>query len=117
MSKPLQELKNDQVMHEIKENNSDTENTKEMLALIYNKDDINVKTDLTQEQIMGVIGVELFADYYNIPILRTYTQNFKEHQISKDRKGRVEATQILTASQAQEHEESGVFDRLIKGKD
>jgi lipopolysaccharide export LptBFGC system permease protein LptF len=117
LSNPVKEIKNEQVMHEIKEENSEVAIQREKLSLIYNKDDISVKTDLTQEQVNAVVGVEIFAKYYNIPLLFDYTQNFKEHQISKDRKGRIEATQILTASQMEEKEDSSVFDRLVKGRD
>lgn len=88
-----------------------------MLSLIYDTSNINVKTDLNQEQILALARLELFAEYHNIPLLKKFAQTFKELQISKDRKGRQEATQILAATQSMAglEEERNLFDKLVSG--
>lgn len=106
-------------VHDIPDNTvSEGDYKEKLLSLIYDTTNINVKTDLNQEQVMAVARLELYADYHNIPILKAFTQNFKELQISKDREGRKEATQILAATQSTfgMEEEKNLFDKLVSGK-
>lgn len=98
-------------------NKNESDYKKDLLNLIYDTNNINVKTDLSQDQIMAVARMELFADYYNVSILKSFSQNFKELQISKDRQGRKEGTAILSSANALDYEgETSLFKKLVNDK-
>ena len=63
---------------------------------IYDKSNIEVKTDLTQQQINAITKALIFADKYNVGILKDIAVKHMELLISKDRQGRKEFTTIST---------------------
>ena len=97
---------------------NDKEYLKDVIKAVYDKSNIEVKTELNTSQIMAISRAEMIADVYNIPILKSFTNQIMTLMISKDRKSRKEFTEISKSimASANQDEEAGVIDKLIGNK-
>lgn len=83
---------------------------------VFNTKDLDLKTDLSMEQINAITRVEMYNEVFEIPILNSLTTKLKRLLISKDRKGREEFTRIVTKNLGDEEDENpSMFNKLIKG--
>ena len=98
------------------ESNVETEHLKEMFKMIYSKDDIEVKTDLTSPQVLAITKLGVYANTFGIEIVNTIARTFMELSVSKNRLGRKEFTEISKAAQQQQAVESQtISERLFGG--
>ena len=67
---------------------------KEILREVFSVENIEVKTDLKDSQILAFTQAELFADAYQVPLLKTAVDRLSIRLISKNRLGRKEFTEI-----------------------
>lgn len=79
---------------------------------VYSTENIEVKTDLSQEQINAMAKMVSFAEYFKIPVLESFSNNYMKLQVSKDRKGRGEFTQIATSANGTPQEEVNTFQKF-----
>lgn len=80
---------------------------------IYDKSNIEVKTDLTQLQVNAITKALIFAEKYNVGILKDIAIKHMELLISKDRQGRKEFTQISAKMNDSLSPEPTLFDKLV----
>ena len=80
---------------------------------IFSKEDIELKTDLTLAQVQAFSKALIFADKYQVGVLKTISYKMMELLISKDRQGRKEFAQISARAQNDIQVESSMFDKLI----
>lgn len=97
----------------IQQNDNESKYLEEIVKEIYSTKDIEVKTDLSQEQVNAVAKMVSFSEHFNVPILEKFANNYMKLMISKDRKGRGEFTQIATsANSSMTMEEPSVLAKL-----
>lgn len=65
---------------------------------IFSKDNIRVKTDLNDRQILAFSSADEFSKIFKIPFIANVTRNIAEYSISRNRKGRKEYESIAKAS-------------------
>jgi hypothetical protein len=80
---------------------------------IYDKSNIEVKTDLNQQQINAITKALIFADKYNVGILKDIAIKHMELLISKDRQSRKEFTTISAKMNDGLMHEPTLFDKLV----
>lgn len=96
------------------ENDSPENKALEMLIEgIYNTEDVDIKTDLNNEQIIAMTRAQMYADLFQVPVLNVVVKKMMRMLISLDRKGRKEYTDIATKTYGGSSGESSTFDRLI----
>jgi hypothetical protein len=72
---------------------------------IFNKDDIEVKTDLNNQQIITFSKAKVYSQRYNCSIIDELVSNICTYSISKDRKSRKEFTEISKAFNSMQGED------------
>lgn len=92
---------------------SDSKYLELLVEEIYSTKDIDLKTDLTQDQINAVAKMDSFADFFEIPMLKAFGDKFLRLQVSKDRQSRKEFTQIASTATNPQPEEASTFNKLI----
>jgi len=65
----------------------------------YNPENIEMKTDLTEDAVRDFARGNIFADHYGCDILRDYMTGFMTMMVSKGRKGRSESIEMARATQ------------------
>ena len=80
---------------------------------IYDKSNIEVKTDLNQAQVNAITKALIFAEKYNVGILKDIAIKHMELLISKDRQGRKEFTQISSRANDMVNPEPTLFNKLV----
>lgn len=82
---------------------------KELILIMYNNLDIELKTDLSEEQIQAIIQIEydnkFIKEKWGIDLgLDIFTKDVKRHYVSVNRKGRGEFVEAIKS----------IFDRFLK---
>jgi len=86
----------------------------ELVKEIFNTNNINVKTDLSQQEIILIDCLEVYADFFNSVLLKRFLQKYKELKLSHKRKSRGELVTIFrTISSNQPPNESGGIGRAL----
>lgn len=102
---------------EQQEPNAKLELLKSATQEIFNKTDIEVKTDLDPNQIMLMANAKFFATRYKSTVLNVYTQDIMQLLLSKNRKSRQEhsalAKALVQSEQAEETDKMGIQERLF----
>lgn len=73
---------------------------------IYNKEDIELKTDLNDRQIVAMSSAKVFAKKYNMNLLDELVDHISLYSVSRGRKGRKEFENIAKANLGMRQEES-----------
>lgn len=68
----------------------------EMLSL----ENLEMKTELSNVAIIELSRAEVILEKFNIPALKTFTDYYKRHCVSRKRKGREEIVKLTTNSNA-----------------
>jgi phosphatidate phosphatase APP1 len=76
------------------ENSSRDEFFLKVIDEVFSKENIEVKTDLNNRQIIAMSKGEIFAQRYDCSIMRDLCEAIMIRSVSKDRKGRGEFTEI-----------------------
>lgn len=97
----------------VDQGNADADTTQKLFDLIYDTDNIEVKTDLSEPLIEAVTKAKMFAKTYNVSLLDDTIEYFMKLRVSKDRKGREEFTRITARINEDINEERNMFDKLI----
>jgi hypothetical protein len=82
------------IFEEILAGETDTDLSKIVKELL-NRDNIETKTELSQEQINAIAALQTEAILYDIDPLKIYLAEFKTHMVSKKRKSRGEIVEIM----------------------
>lgn len=91
------------VSEELLENNTGgSDDSRDELGLkildeVYSTKDIDVKTDLTANQIVVFTRAEMYHEKYQSPLVDLLLKRMSIRLVSKDRKGRKEFTEIAKA--------------------
>ena len=82
---------------------------------IYNKEDIALKTELNDKQIIAFSRCKVFAQRFNISIISDIVDEVSYRSVSKNRKGRKEFENISKANLGMHSEDEGrsIPDRLL----
>jgi len=80
---------------------------------IYDKSNIEVKTDLSQAQVNAITKALIFAEKYQVGILKDIAIKHMELLISKDRQGRKEFTQISSRANDMLDPQPTLFNKLV----
>lgn len=78
---------------------SPTAHLERLLEEVYSTKNINVKTDLTERQILALLKLDAYGKKFKSPLALFVSKNFKELSVSKKRKGRQEFVQVSKAMQ------------------
>lgn len=96
------------------------ENTRDELLLkiideVYSTDNIEVKTDLTKDQIITFTRAKLFHKKFGSDLMLDLITELAIYSVSDDRKGRKEFTEISKALNSREDAETDprIRDRLL----
>ena len=65
-----------------------------MIAEVFSKTDVEVKTDLTERQIVHFSRGKIYADIYDVPLMSMLVDHLAIYSISKNRKSRKEFTEV-----------------------
>lgn len=86
-----------------------------VLDKAFTTEDIELKTDLTTNQIVQFARARRFADQFSIDVLNKFIYDLSVYSVSKDRKGRKEYVEIAKSLHNMEHEqqEGNIRDRLL----
>lgn len=96
------------VIEEEKDNESERQKT---LQILLEKKNINLKTELSDDEILELTKLEVINERIHSTSLSTFMSKFKELRVSKDRQGRKE---IIGAMQDDETKKGGgFFDQFI----
>lgn len=84
---------------------------------IYSVNNIELKTELNDAQIMAFSQARAFANKYKVPLLAEFVKNISKYSISRNRKGRKEFESIAKANLQMagndEQERRSIPDRLL----
>jgi len=83
---------------------------------LLDKEDVEVKTELNDQEILTISKLRFVADRYEIPVLRDFTDNLMTLKISRHRKGRTEFIQGLHADERRETPNEGFFSKIFGGR-
>lgn len=83
---------------------------------LLDKEDIEVKTELNDKEILTMSKLLLISDRYDVPVLRDFTDNLMLLKISRGRKGRTEFIQGLHADERREQPPEGFFSKIFGGQ-
>ena len=83
---------------------------------LLDKEDVEVKTELNDAEILTISKLRFVADRYGIPVLRDFTDNLMTLKISRNRKGRTEFIQGLHADERREQPNEGWFSKVFGGR-
>lgn len=77
---------------------------------------LEAKSDLSEKMIAAFAKVDVYAEIFNIPILKTFKKSFLKLRISRNRIGRKELTDMTRSLVSYETapEESSVLSRMFK---
>jgi len=82
-----------------------------VLQILLEPENINLKTELIDREIIELARLEVVKDKINSPSLDLFLQSFKELRVSKNRQGRKE---IVGAAQDDDVKKSqGFFDQFV----
>ena len=98
------------------EPNQKLELFKEAISQVYEKKDIEVRTELNPTQILLFANAKFLAERYKIPALDTYIKNIMELSLSKGRKSRLEAqatAKALLQSETEQQQKPTLMDNLF----
>lgn len=96
--------------------NNENEHLSKIVEEVYSKDDIELKTDLTGEQVLAISLAQTYEERFGVKILDKFTEKFMLLSVSKGRKGRKEfenITSSIYAKNTAEQEDKGIRARLI----
>lgn len=79
------------------------------------KDDVEVKTELNDKEILAISKLRFISDRYEVPALYDFTENLMTLKISRNRKGRIEFIQGLHADERREQPQQSWWGRLFGG--
>lgn len=79
------------------------------------KDDVEMKTELNDKEILTISKLRFVSDRYEVPALRDFTDNLMILKVSRNRKGRTEFIQGLHADERREQPNEGFFSRIFGG--
>lgn len=86
--------------HEVTELKNEIEDEKKSsAAALFNSDDIDLKTELTQKEILSISKLMFIKERYDIPHIDVFINKLLRLKISKERKGRNEFIQGLHAEE------------------
>ena len=118
--KPLLDALTPFLMGDNKNITESEENTRDDLLLkiideVYSTENIEVKTDLTQDQIITFTRAKLFHKKFGSELMLELVNELAIYSVSKDRKGRKEFTEISKALNSREDAESDprIRERLL----
>ena len=82
---------------------------------IYSTEDIELKTELNDRQVLAFASATVFADKFDIPILHDIVNRISVYAVSNKRQGRKEFADISKASlgMAREDDGTGIPERLL----
>lgn len=66
----------------------------EITNKVYSTDDVEVKTELNDKQIISFSRANTYANIFNIPVVKELLKDICVYSISKNRKSRKEFTQL-----------------------
>ena len=107
---------NGDVPHVLQPNPS-VEIFKSITKEIYSTKNLELKTELNDNQIMAFSQARAFAKKYSVPLLAEFVKNISKYSISKGRKGRKEFTDIskanLQLASGEDRETQSIPSRLL----
>lgn len=83
---------------------------------LLDKEDVEVKTELNDQEILTISKLRFVAERYEVPVLRDFTDNLMTLKISRHRKGRTEFIQGLHADERRETPNEGFFSKIFGGR-
>lgn len=88
-----------------------------VVEAILDDNNLETKTDLTDKMIAAFAKVDVYAELFNIPILKVFKKSFLKLRISRNRLGRKELTDMTRTLVSYETapEETSVFSKMFKG--
>lgn len=97
--------------------NPNVEIFKSITKEIYSTKNLELKTELNDNQIMAFSQARAFSKKYGVPLLAEFVKNISKYSISKGRKGRKEFESISKANlqmlSGDERENPSIPDRLL----
>lgn len=91
----------------------DEEDNKSDSSQLLKKNDIELKTELTDPEIVSIAKIRFMAEMYDIDILEQFTNNLMELKVSRFRRGRREFIQGLHADERREQPEGNILSRIF----
>lgn len=82
---------------------------------LLDKEDVEVKTELNDKEIVSISKLRFIAERYDVPVLNDFTDNLMTLKISRKRKGRTEFIQGLHADERREQPNESFFSRFFGG--
>ena len=119
MAGPVKDVSNFLFKEPDKNTNPDDKTKDELLLKIidevFSKEDIEVKTDLNNQQIVAFSKGKLYSDRFKSPLIGKLVDHLAIYSVSKDRKSRKEFTEISKAlnSMTNDEENPRIRDRLL----
>ena len=99
------------------EDREDNKHLDKIFDLIYSADNIELKTDLTPPLILAITKMQMYSEFYKIPVAEQIVQKFMKLCLSKNRQSRKEFTEISRSATQQELQDTdrGILARLKGG--
>lgn len=85
-----------------------------LMKEFYNTKNMRLKADLTKDQIFLLTRANVFAETFNSKIMQKTIQFILEYSVSKDRKGRLEFSEIFKFANDLKSNEMG-YDNALAG--
>jgi hypothetical protein len=74
-------------------------NPKNIAEQLFSVDHIDVKSELTHNEIANAVRFEIVGEYLEVPVFSQAIEFMLRAKVSKDRKGRVEVKEVMAAGQ------------------
>jgi len=106
------------ILNPVEENSYDEEKKsedsfyKEILKDFYDTTNMKLKSDINNKQVLILTKASIFAEIFNNNIMAMVTENLLEYSVSKDRKGRIEFSNIFKYANDMKYAENDTFSRF-----
>jgi hypothetical protein len=102
------------------DNNEGSDFTNEMMSQMFTGKNLEFKTDLTIKEIRAISLILFLSEYLKLPEYKNFINRVMKLKVSKDRKGRKEAENILIGQNNEknilEQKMTDLETRLMRGR-
>ena len=116
MSKTTNTLFDVNELNESKPQSNQDKKMEMMLKDAFSKKNIEMKSELTQNQINAITKLQMHSREFNCKFTGNLAKHFMVLQVSKGRKGRTEYTDIAKSFSVDPEEAGGIRKQLLGGE-
>jgi len=93
--------------------NNDLVMIRELIKEVFNVDNIDIRSDLNDKEIILIAQLKVYADVFNDGLVKSFITNYLRAKLSKKRKSRSELVDVITKSLSATQDENAMSSKLL----